>query len=332
MRTSTTLSVCALLLLGGCKKDSDRTRETFLEGEQIPGTEVFFPLAFYDAVASGPKMSPDGRLLAFRQIHGLTRAEWGIYILEVATGQKRRLVAASTARNVDWSPDGRWLAFNIGNQIHKIKANGDSLTQLTVPGGTYANSSSFEPDWSPDGSKIAWTGGIMEQDGSANKSAGTGGSPDWHPSGEKTIGFRNASSTGGWNQFPIYNVVTRSTERILDAVKGAINSDPNFSPDGRRIVYRNERGIWVMNADGSGNRRILPSHLYANPDANQITRHVKSPAWDPDGRHIVYEHFRITRFERPPPNAVTPDGTTVEGYLSIYRVDVEQALAASNLH
>jgi TolB protein len=53
--------------------------------------------------------------------------------------------------------------------------------------------------------------------------------------------------------------------------------DPTWSPDGRQIAFRSERGedpeIWVMNADGSGRRRL--------------TRGL-SPAWSPDGSEIAY--------------------------------------------
>ena len=54
--------------------------------------------------------------------------------------------------------------------------------------------------------------------------------------------------------------------------------DPSWSPDGRRVAYRVDPGlgasdVYVMNADGSGQRRI----------AGGI-----SPAWSPDGALIAY--------------------------------------------
>jgi TolB protein len=53
--------------------------------------------------------------------------------------------------------------------------------------------------------------------------------------------------------------------------------DPSWSPDGKQIAYRSDRGdeseIWVMNADGTGQR--------------QLTAGI-SPAWSPDGSSIAY--------------------------------------------
>jgi Tol biopolymer transport system component len=57
---------------------------------------------------------------------------------------------------------------------------------------------------------------------------------------------------------------------------------PDWSPDGTRIVYEsNQTGdyrIWLMNADGSGQRRLTN-----DPGFMDLV-----PAWSPDGRHIVF--------------------------------------------
>jgi Tol biopolymer transport system component len=53
--------------------------------------------------------------------------------------------------------------------------------------------------------------------------------------------------------------------------------DPSWSPDGARIAFRSERSgepeIWVMNADGTGQRRLAAG---------------LSPAWSPDGSLIAF--------------------------------------------
>jgi TolB protein len=64
---------------------------------------------------------------------------------------------------------------------------------------------------------------------------------------------------------------------------GYLDYAPAFSPDGTRIAFV-RRGtavqIWVMNADGSGQRRLTnPSPGYEDG----------KPSWSPDGTHIAFQ-------------------------------------------
>jgi len=62
---------------------------------------------------------------------------------------------------------------------------------------------------------------------------------------------------------------------------------PQFSPDGRRIVFGSDRSgesydLWIVNADGSN-----PVQL-----TNQLARGDGAPRWSPDGRQIVFDSQR----------------------------------------
>jgi hypothetical protein len=69
----------------------------------------------------------------------------------------------------------------------------------------------------------------------------------------------------------------------LPSVPG--DTDPAWSPDGSRIAFVRFReggaGIWVMNADGTGARRITDG----GPDVDGTDL---GPAWSPDGSRIAF--------------------------------------------
>jgi Tol biopolymer transport system component len=46
--------------------------------------------------------------------------------------------------------------------------------------------------------------------------------------------------------------------------------DPTWSPDGSQIAFYRGGQVWVMNADGSGPRRVSPADVEASV-----------PAWGP---------------------------------------------------
>ena len=67
-----------------------------------------------------------------------------------------------------------------------------------------------------------------------------------------------------------------SRRRRLFGNFAALGNEPDWSPDGRRLVFRARRRIVTMNADGSGRRAIT-----SNP------RYFSHPAWSPDGKYIA---------------------------------------------
>ena len=70
--------------------------------------------------------------------------------------------------------------------------------------------------------------------------------------------------------------------------------NPDVRHDGRTIAFAMRAaaseplGVWVVDVDGSGCRRVTP----AEPDRNGLKVHAFDPAWSPDGTWIVYASTR----------------------------------------
>jgi Tol biopolymer transport system component len=229
-----------------------------------------------------PVWSPDGRRLAFVRIQGgqcrsprcPLKGRAHIYVVNVDGSGLRRLAHAITfaplpgtpsaglAASPEWSPDGSKIAF-VDNRdgtadISVVSADGSGLRHLTRTPGTDRRPSWSQdgPAWSPDGRQIAVRSDRDRKEGEIYLIDADG-------SGVRRL-TRNWKADGG----------------------------PVWSPDGRKILFLRSAGpgrwsystngdVWVMNADGSGQRNLTRSQ--AHPFATD-----RSPVWSPDGRKIVF--------------------------------------------
>lgn len=157
----------------------------------------------------------------------------------------------------DWSPDRRRVVFDFpdahGNeQIAVVRRNGSRVLQLTdLPG------ISEVARYSPDGDTLVF-------DRSPK-------SPD-EPGFFTSLWVMDADGSDAHALF-------RPDPRKFDV-------EPEFSPDGRRIVFSRLRqagsvqraAIFVVGANGRHERRITT-----------FKRGLEHPRWSPDGRHIVFD-------------------------------------------
>jgi Tol biopolymer transport system component len=247
------------------------------------------------AVASATPPGANGRIAFTRYTDG-TRSHGAIFTIGANGREERRLTRppfGSADYQADWSPDGARLVFQREYQTKPyetfvVNANGSDLRQVDpgCPAGIPATQICEEnlPAWSPDGRRLAfnWAFGKLKQIRGE----------EWIEVG--AIGVMDADG-GNVRQLTQLKRPTTSED-----------SEPVWSPDGRRIAFvrlnstaqpQDRQAVFVMNADGSGIRRVTPWSLDAGDH----------PDWSPDGTRIL--------FRAPEGGAVTslytirPDGT-----------------------
>jgi TolB protein len=211
-----------------------------------------------------------------------------------ADGTERRQLTRQRSRydvvgDIAWSLDGSRIAYSGG---FRNDAAYDDLYVIRVAGGrarrlTRSGDDDWKPQWSPDGRKIAF---------------------DLQSDGFNWIYVVNADGSGLRRLTPNFNWY------------------PVWSPDGR-IAFANQRGVWVMNADGSQKRLLArismgisgyedESPIAWSPDGTQIAFTARSgmwvmdangqrrrrlsgvdPAWSPDGKMLAWTYADDGDFE-----------------------------------
>jgi hypothetical protein len=237
---------------------------------------------------SDPALSPDGRQIAFTRGGG----EGGLYLINSDGSGERRIFAERAAlSSPKWSPDGQWIVFSQLESEYKCRLLGNNDTCVSVdellsglptdlPQEQYeAIKGRILPNF-PEDTRPNWTLARVNSNGDEYRD----------------IAALDSALAADWNEAGIVYQSKAGIERTADTPDATTQSviaahylhDPDWQPGGGRVVYQQRRGsrweIFAVNPDGSANGVLTQPRTTL---VDQLPSNV-SPAWSPDGQHIVF--------------------------------------------
>ena len=280
-------------------------RDPVLKQIDLPHPYYYREL-YLPQLTTGPSSaawSPDSKSVIYSMAGSLWRQELGSTHAEQLTAEP------GYDYQPDWSSDGRWIVFT------RYDHDAVELWSLEVASGrtrqmTFGGAVNVEPRFSPDGKRVAFVSTSYQ--GHFHIFAGTFAdgllgdvqqlttehrsdlpryyysqvdheiSPAWSADGTEILFVSNRGHIHGSGGFWRMKAEPGAEAREIHSEETNWKARPDFSPDGKRMVYASYLGgewhqLWVMPADG-GDAFPISYGDYDNTN----------PRWSPDGTRVAF--------------------------------------------
>src|SRR2546422_180351 len=302
------------LLLCAVAARMDAQRQGVFKQVDLPHP-YYWREMYVPQVTSGPSAvtwSPDGSALIYSMQGSLWRQRIGSDSAEQLTS------GPGYDYQPDWSPDGKLIVFaryaHDAIELERLDLASGTVTPLT------ANAAgNVEPRWSPDGTRIVfvssvynrrWHIFVLSPEGAKDPLRLTDDndsrlpryyyspwdhyiSPTWSSDGKEIILVSNRGHIHGSGGFWRMEARPGAPLRELRYEETTWKARPDWSPDGKRVVYSSYLGrqwnqLWLMTSEGGDPFPLT----YGEFDAI-------APRWSHDGKHVAYISNEVDRALKP---------------------------------
>jgi dipeptidyl aminopeptidase/acylaminoacyl peptidase len=271
---------------------------------------------------SDPRVSPDGRLVAFTVAQTnfeQDETDSDVWVVATAGGAPRKLTAApGSDHSPRWSPDGERIAFisdRTGtDNLFVIRIDGGEARQLTS-----SETDVYKPQWSSDGRKLIVGSRVVPEGKSQIENWTRDELPESKVRTIDRLLFRQWDRWLGDERNHVFLVDSISGE-MTDLTPGDFDTPPvsltsghdfDLAPDGSELVF-------VRNDDpdsaASTNHDLFLTHI-ATGKTEKITVNPgrdANPRYSPDGRFIAYTSMANAGYEADEDVLVVYDRATGE--------------------